>query len=66
MNTLRKLLNLLEKKHPGQVYIILYSDESGRIIDNYNLSRPYDSVPLFNFSSLKELKAYLESEDDIS
>jgi len=62
MNTLRKLLSLLEKKHPGFVMLILFDDESGRITEY--TANPYDndSEPLFQFTSLDELKTYLESE----
>lgn len=65
---IKKALNLLNKKHPGMIdgelgypAIVIYDDESGRVVKNAAKLIYEDNNILFEFSSLEELEKYLRS-----
>ena len=56
--TIKELLELFEKAYPtGICSIILFSDESGRIVAD--ASAAYEHRPLFVFDSMDELINHL-------
>lgn len=59
---LKKILELLEKKYPGNRALFIYSDESGRIVDDA-LTHPYEKGnSVFEFSEVDELVSHLLEE----
>lgn len=60
---IKHLLKLLEKKYPtGNRALLIYDDESGRIIDKA-FNHPYeDGNTLFEFDNVDELVSHLEEE----
>lgn len=64
--SLKDILKLMEQKYPGMTALLIYDDESGRIVDE--AERPYDQDPLFEFSHIEDLVQHLQEKtnDNVS
>jgi hypothetical protein len=60
--TLRYILKLMEKKYPGQTVLLIYDDESGRIVKSLLNDIYEENNVWFAFSTMEELVAHLEEE----
>jgi len=59
MKKILKDLQEYENRHALiSPYLIIYGDGSGRLIINHY--QPYDSLPVFEFINIKELKVLLK------
>lgn len=54
---LKNILKLMEEKYPHTA-LLIFADESGRI--TYNPAHAYDTVPIFDFNTIKELIKHLQ------
>lgn len=55
---LKKILELMKNKYPGNTALLIYDDESGRITDDPMF--PYDNKPLFSFHTVDQLISHLQ------
>jgi hypothetical protein len=56
-----KALELMENKYGENVCLLVYPDQSGRIVDNLATTHPYDGEPFYSFHNLDDLIEHLDS-----
>lgn len=60
---LKAVLALIENKYGEGAALIIFPDQSGRIVKSQNVATPYDKEPLYNIHRLDDLMDHLLEED---